>query len=978
MKALLSLIVCLAFFPIVSLAQEYSYAHYGIAEGLAGSTVYCITQDKDGFIWTGTETGVSRFDGSHFKNFTTKDGLPDLEVVQLFADSRGRVWMAPLRKSICYYYQGRIHTEQNDSVLGHIRLDGNLWGFAEDAAGNILLQEKNVLHILGADGSLTDVDSLDGAPVSNCFAVSASTSGGFLAEINGKIVEFSGNKCLHSMRIPYVGSRSNDFALSSGTVVWNERGLAYNILSFGKKRIIRQAWDKQHHRSIAFTAIGDSLVYSNELDGSHEYNIRTGQTRTYLPGIAVSRVFKDASGDLWFTTMGAGLYRLISNDVRSISFTVERTEKATVTALARVGHELWVGDNHNYIFRLSLPGLTLREQHLYFPFKPERILIIDTTKDGKILAGGDGGVQEDTRDLRPVGDIFGGGLKSLTWMNERTVLATYSWGAGTFDLPLTRNARMKDTLLKGRATIAFYTHDTIYLGTMDGLYRLVKGRPRVFLGDGVPFLRNRISAIVKAEDGTLWIGSYDDAGIIGYKNGREVAALTRQQGLTSDICRCLQVHNNILWVGTDKGLNRVELDKPGYPITRYTSRDGLASDMINTVLADSSRIYVGTSEGLSYFDEQKPVNSEGCRLHLLSVMNSGRERIVDTADLVIPYRDKHLRLEFAGISYRSAGDITYRYRMLGLDSTWRETKENTLDYPELPSGEYEWQLIAVNKFGNWSRMLQLPVTVDIQWWKKPWFVVGAWLLSLVLSWLLVSSRIRIIRRRQREKEGLLQRMSDLESTALKSQMNPHFIFNCLTSIQLLNLSGDTGGSNQYITGLAKLIRMTLHNSSRTFVSIGDEVDYLSSYLSLEKMRFKEKIDYEIVVDTSIHPGVVLIPPMLIQPFVENALKHGLAHKVDGKGFISIRMRIADDRIVIVIEDNGVGRKEAAARPKSAEWKEYPSRGLSLTEDRIGIMNKLYAGDAGIEVTDLQDSDGSPAGTRVTLRLPIFYGRPQLS
>src|SRR5258708_383760 len=147
-KALLSIVVLLHLSPCGLLAQEYSYAHWGIEEGLAGATVYCITQDKDGFIWTGTETGVSRFDGTHFKNFTTKDGLPDLEVLQIFGDSKGRVWMAPFRKSVCYYYQGRIHNELNDPVLRRIHLGGNIYGIAEDAGGNILLQEKNALHIL--------------------------------------------------------------------------------------------------------------------------------------------------------------------------------------------------------------------------------------------------------------------------------------------------------------------------------------------------------------------------------------------------------------------------------------------------------------------------------------------------------------------------------------------------------------------------------------------------------------------------------------------------------------------------------------------------------------------------------------------------------------------------------------------------------------------------------------------------------------
>src|SRR5258708_997172 len=147
------------------LAQEYGYAHYGITDGLAGSTVYCITQDRDGFIWVGTETGVSRFDGTSCRNFTTRDGLPDLEVLQIFGDSKGRVWMAPFRKSVCYYYQGRIHNEQNDPLLANIRLKQNVESFAEDSHGDILIQERTALHLVRAEGSLVRYDSPDHQPI---------------------------------------------------------------------------------------------------------------------------------------------------------------------------------------------------------------------------------------------------------------------------------------------------------------------------------------------------------------------------------------------------------------------------------------------------------------------------------------------------------------------------------------------------------------------------------------------------------------------------------------------------------------------------------------------------------------------------------------------------------------------------------------------------------------------------------------------
>src|SRR6478735_4148671 len=124
-KTLLLTVVYTLIFSRITIAQAYSYLHYSITDGLAGATVYCITQDQEGFIWTGTETGVSRLDGTRFKTSTTRDGLPDLEIVHIYADSKGRVWMAPFRKSVCYYYQGKIHNEHNDPLLSRIHIKGD-------------------------------------------------------------------------------------------------------------------------------------------------------------------------------------------------------------------------------------------------------------------------------------------------------------------------------------------------------------------------------------------------------------------------------------------------------------------------------------------------------------------------------------------------------------------------------------------------------------------------------------------------------------------------------------------------------------------------------------------------------------------------------------------------------------------------------------------------------------------------------------
>ena len=557
-------------------------------------------------------------------------------------------------------------------------------------------------------------------------------------------------------------------------------------------------------------------------------------------------------------------------------------------------------------------------------------------------------------------------LKSAFRAGDNELLFVNSMGGfkATLD-PL----RVVDTFWRGRCTTVYFRQDTTYVGTLSGLYFLPKDKSVVYAGDRIPSLRKRIAAIASSADGTLWIACYD-GGVIGYRYGKVIITLTHDRGLTSNICRTLTVRDHYLWVGTDRGLNKVDLADPSYPVIRYTSNDGLGSDIINTVYADSPTIYVGTSAGLSFFEERVHPG-ERCRLVLLKVLSGNRDRISDTGHLVLPYTSNNVRFDYAGISYRSAGNITYRYRLTGLDTAWRQTKETFLEYPSLPSGDYVWELTAINKFGTASRPLSVKFSITTPFWKTWWFIVMLTLVFLLATWGLVDRRIRRAQLQQEEKERLHRKMSELENMALQAQMNPHFIFNCLNTVQQFIFDQDTFLANQYISDLATLIRSTLHYSNKPFITARQEIDYLNTYLSIEKVRFDTKMDYRLEVDESVDRDELQIPPMLIQPYVENGIRHGLRHKKTGKGLITVAIRMLEDSLQVIVEDNGIGR-EMSARYKTREHIEYQSRGMSLTADRIRMLNSINRQQIHVRVEDLRDAAGEAVGTRIVLTFPLFH------
>src|SRR5579871_676572 len=237
---LLTIVLLLSTYYSAS-CQEYSYTHYDISDGLAGSTVYCITQDKDGFLWMGTETGVSRFDGTHFRNYTSIDGLPDIEILQMFTDSKGRVWMAPFRRGICYFYKGKIYNQQNDSLLQRLVLRNNVSCFSEDGAGNILIGTSTAVFLLGADSSLREFDSIGGKPVQGCAAAGTGTDGHFRVQAGPMIYRFSGKDFQPYFPIEIEFSLPNYISISPLTMIWRKDSNTTAIHSFANgKTIYRQ------------------------------------------------------------------------------------------------------------------------------------------------------------------------------------------------------------------------------------------------------------------------------------------------------------------------------------------------------------------------------------------------------------------------------------------------------------------------------------------------------------------------------------------------------------------------------------------------------------------------------------------------------------------------------------------------------------------------------------------------------------------
>ncbi|WP_345248113.1 sensor histidine kinase [Nibrella saemangeumensis] len=214
-----------------------------------------------------------------------------------------------------------------------------------------------------------------------------------------------------------------------------------------------------------------------------------------------------------------------------------------------------------------------------------------------------------------------------------------------------------------------------------------------------------------------------------------------------------------------------------------------------------------------------------------------------------------------------------------------------------------------------------------------------------------------------------RRVAEAEMTGLRSQMNPHFIFNCLNSIKLYAIENDSEKASDYLTKFSRLIRLVLENSRSERVTLRNELDMLQLYADMETMRFKQKLSFFVEVEPDVDVGFVEIPPLLLQPYVENAIWHGLMHKPEG-GTVRVRASQSQENLLqLTITDDGVGRTRAAElKSKSASHRK--SFGMKMTSERIALVNQLYQTHTQVEIQDLVDTDGLPAGTEVIIQIPI--------
>lgn len=422
-----------------------------------------------------------------------------------------------------------------------------------------------------------------------------------------------------------------------------------------------------------------------------------------------------------------------------------------------------------------------------------------------------------------------------------------------------------------------------------------------------------------------------------------------------------------IWVSSNNGL--LQIDSKSQEVLVLAERDGLLQDRVDDIfITEDRQMLVATKnvvQSISLDSLERKLNSNPPTPFITEVMVGDQKRDHHQG-ITLKYPIREFSVNYVAVNYTHPELNQYQVRLKGDDDNWTNNKDRRFSsYNHLAPGHYTFEVKGKNHHGYWSNTTaSLAVYVKPAYWETIWFkvLIGVALASIFYG--LYRYRIYQVKRESRLVMEFNRRVANAETQALRAQMNPHFIFNALNSIKLfvMNKSPEKGGV--YLDAFARLVRSVLQNSKEELITLEKELEALDLYISLEKLRFDQAFDHEFIIDPMLEVDFYQVPPLILQPYVENAIWHGLM-PLKRKGKLTIRGHLEEDILKIEIEDDGVGRTKSE-QSKRADLPFKKSMGMDITKGRMELQKELSGMHIGVQIKDLMDTTGKPTGTRVEI------------
>ena len=952
-----------------------------------------ICEGNDGDIWIGTANGVSRYlkDKNTFVNYLlephSKDASRANDVTNMLCDRKGQVWVSslaglyvfnPAKESFSGYKNNpsdsqsissnRIH--RNSMVEDPVR--SLLWIGTDKGLNCFDLDKKAFYSYKNNPEKLPLFNESETYPVTfdrqnrlvfGDYALVKIVTYSFPAKsvsYTEDVVKRNDKNAPASLAALFFDNNNNTWASS-----WNNLVYFRNGVTGTWERIKYDAANPSGINSDFFwdaIQTKDGSIYIGGMYGLSIYNPARSFYTIYKPaeklaGLKdfgnITGLEEDETGKLWFS--GSGLYNYDFKTGEYQQFPVSSDPDANfVTNLAKINDELWLSTPRGIvIFNLN--------QQKFKPFK-------GIPQSEKISGMG-------------VNWCYGDG-KGNVWFSAGTKYL-YRFDAAR---KICRRYNPDSVFIEGAkftSAKAFCegSNGNVWFGTFAGmLYKYSHDTdqftPYTPPADQRPAVFQRpINDMYADGEGKLWLAT-EGGGLIRFNpTSKSFKAWRESDGLVMDVCnRILPDKQGKIWVGSYEGFTIFDphLEKIEQSKIDYGQRENNFYSRGKCLLRNG-KLALGNENTFIVVDPKLAQQQQAPIMPVISnisVFEKSRP-IYQTIDTIkLSYQENFFTIDFSSFTPLPDKSIEYQYRLKGYDKDWVNSgNRNFATYTGVPGGFYPFEVKAKFKGGNWSEPAVLGVDIKPPFWETWWFRGIGIVLAVAGIILVMKLREQRLIKEEKIRGEFRERLTTSEMKALRSQMNPHFLYNSLNAIRLFVLQNDSDNAEKYLVKFARLMRLILDNSRQEWVTLASELDQLHLYIELEQLRFNNGFDFSIETDSSLRREDIAIPPMIIQPYIENAILHGIAHKKE-KGHILISLKPVNSHLECVVEDDGIGREQAALL-KSKRIASHNSVGLKVTEERLQLISERSGKEASVSVIDKFNNAKMPTGTKVIVRLPLM-------
>ncbi|TNE81119.1 MAG: hypothetical protein EP332_05335 [Bacteroidetes bacterium] len=964
-------------------AQQYNIRHYSVQDGLPSGLITEIFQDSRGFLWIGSDAGISRYDGRHFVNYSFSDGLKYNFITDIREDDDGHLWFGN-GPALAHFDGHSFHTRE-------IRIKErpvDIRKIMPITSDQSLATSREGLWLVGPDTNILYTEA-DGLLHKNCFSFLKTRSGRILFCSKGGINEWKDGKIIPYLKTENPSNVVITMAEDAEGYIW--MGMLHNeVKRFDpanpEKTQKKVVIPNQNESFIAaFVSSDKDYVYLGGQRNVHRF--KNGKYLESTPTVlsresdVLNEIYNDREGNIWVGSQ-YGLWRVSQGFAYPLK--ADSILGGAIYDIHVLGEDsvLFTDGYYMHLVVNNKVQAVMKDK----PLQMSEINDFFVSKSGHIY--------------------FGSTLTGLMVRTPKGEYKTLPMQRGMFQRCFSITEDSKGTIYMGSNNALYRLHpdsaeamvfaelmyvnllhidcdskDRIWMGSNNGLYLFDNGKLTNY-PDSV-FDKHWVIERVFADDTLLYVGTKGQ-GLFCYSIAGDspvlLKTLTVADGLPSNYITFIQKdQKNQLWVASKRGLSKVVnfFSKKAF-VRNYSSDDGIPNtfwDKASVGISPKGIVWIGTASGPMRIQPNREFTSEYLpQIYLLDAQASQgqykfspKRLIPPTYEGEIPFENNDFTFYFTSLQLSNAENMEFWYKLEGRSEEWIQAPSNgLLTLNNLLPGQYTLWIKAFDPNRQlYSQETSYSFKIRRPFWMSGWFYFLLFLAAVSLLYLIFRWRVNVNYRKNHEKLLINRQLSESRYLAFQARMNPHFIFNSLNSIQYFITQNDKKSSLTYLSKFARLLRQILDNSKALKIPLKEEVEILNSYVEMESMRFDNHFSYEFDIDPVLDQNNLEIPGMILQPFVENAIVHGLLHQNSGEGKLLVQMRQDGNFVECIVEDNGVGR-EKSAEINSKRKANHKSYGMEIASNRLMLLAEDHDLGELIKIEDLHE----PSGTRVTIKLPI--------